>query len=110
MSLTQKRGKKEDLVIINAETFRIRRSGDKRCFIYEEFIKGYDKGDTKVSDHWHTVGYYGQLSDLVLYLTNRHIETPEGTLQTQMIELLNEIKRVEKSILKQLEECAKGEI
>jgi hypothetical protein len=90
--------------VVECETFKITRSGDGRCWIYEQWrVGGIDRKTGKVSEgNWYTVGYYGQLSDLVIYLVNRHIEVPDGTLQTQMKDLLIEVKRVESSILEQL--------
>jgi len=95
-----KRGK----VLVEAETFKITRSGDDRCWIYEQWlVGGIDKKTKQPSPgYWYTVGYYGQLSDLVIYLVNRHIEVPAGTLQNQIGDLIIEVKRVEESILSQL--------
>lgn len=54
-------------------------------------------------DHWKIVGYYDKLSDLVIYLVDKSIQVPEGTIENQVKDLIAEIKRVEKSILNQLE-------
>ncbi len=88
--------------IINAETFRIIK--EPRYYTYQQWVTGGINPQTgkKADDHWRDIGYYGKLSDLVIYLVNNHIEVPDGTLQTQIRELLTEIKRVEKSILEAL--------
>lgn len=98
--------------LIQAKTFQILRSSDAKCFIYQHWVKGgtNPKTQEKVEDHWSTIGYYGKLSDLVIYLLNRHIEVPKGTLENQMKDLLIEIKRIEKSILSQLTEAEKEKI
>lgn len=88
---------------IDGNTFRIIR--EPKYFTYQQWVVGGIKPQTageRADDHWRDVGYYGKLSDLVIYLVNNHIEVPEGTLQTQIGELLTEIKRVEKSILEAL--------
>lgn len=100
--------KKIDKVLIEAQTFKILRSADKRCYIYQEWKVGINPKTGQLSTgYWSIVGYYGQLSDLVIYLLNRHIEVPLGTLENQMKDLLIEVKRVEKSILSQLIETEK---
>jgi len=95
--------KKADRILINASTFRIIR--ESRFYTYQQWVVGGIAPQTgeKADDHWADVGYYGKLSDLVIYLVNNHIEVPDGTLQTQIKDLLAEIKRAESSILEQLE-------
>ncbi len=87
---------------INADTFRIIK--ESKYYTYQQWVTGGIKPQTgeKADDHWRDVGYYGKLSDLVIYLVNNHIEVPDGTLQTQIKELLVEIRRVEKAILEVL--------
>jgi len=96
---------KRGAILVECETFKITRSGDGRCWIYEQWLVGGVNNKTGLASpgYWSVVGYYGQLSDLVIYLVNRNIELPDGTLQTQIKDLLAEMKRVEKSILSQLE-------
>lgn len=102
---------KIDKILIEAKTFKILKSADGRCYIYQEWKVGINPKTGELSTgYWSLVGYYGKLQDLVIYLVNRHIEVPEGTLQNQMKDLLTEIKRIEKSILSQLTELEREKI
>lgn len=84
--------------------FRIIRSPDKKCWIYQEWIPGGVHPVTKEPgpDKWEVVGYYGQLSDLAIYLLNRQIEVPQSTGQQQIIDLRAAVKAAEARIAEAL--------
>jgi len=86
--------------------FRIIRSPDKKCWIYQEFVPGGIHPVTKERgpDKWEIVGYYGKLEDLAIYLLNRQIEVPEGTLQEQIKGLRAEVKAAEARIAESLKQ------
>jgi len=79
---------------------------DRFSWALELWVEGGIKRGTRKQsqDHWQLIGYYGKFSDLVIYLVDQQIQVPEGTLENQIPALIAEIKRVEKSILRQLEQ------
>lgn len=77
---------------------------DKRNWTLEELIPGGLHPTTKERgpDKWEIVGYYGSPEDLARHLLKRQIELPEGTLQTQLKDLLAEVKAAEARIVEAL--------
>ena len=99
---------KRGSTLVQNDRFKITRSGDERCWIYEEWLAGgiSRKTGQPSPGYWHTVGYYGSPEDLAKYLLRRQIEVPEGTLQTQLKDLLAEIKAAEARIVEGLRQAA----
>lgn len=96
------------MIIINAKTFRIQRK-DPRNLILERFLTRIKQDTGEKYDGWETAGYYGKWEDLIIYLVNSKIEVPEGSnLLEQIPELLEELKRVELSILAEIKEAMLG--
>lgn len=77
---------------------------DKRNWTLEELTPGGLHPTTKERgpDKWAIVGYYGSPEDLARHLLKRQIEVPEGTLQTQLKDLLTELKAAEARIVEGL--------
>lgn len=98
--------KSTDELKIQFEKYRISRSKDKRCWILEEFQKGGLTPKTReiAPDKWVEIGYWGRLDHLVTALVNRAIPIPVGTLEMQLKGILEELKRVEASLLSQMKE------
>jgi len=86
-----------------AKTFRIQKT--RLNIILERQVIRTKKDTGKKYEDWEIAGYYGKWEDLVKYLINSKIETPEGSdLVEQLPKLLEEIKRVEASILEEIKE------
>ena len=77
---------------------------DKRNWTIEELTPGGLHPITReqAPAKWGIVGYYGSPEDLAKYLLRHQIELPVGNLQTQLIELLTEIKAAEQRITEML--------
>ena len=99
---------KQGKVLVETDTFKIRRSGDKKCWIYEEWRTGGVNQTTGQPSPglWYPVGYYGKLEDLAIYLLNRQIEVPESTGQQQIVDLRAEVKAAEERIAEALKASA----
>lgn len=84
-------------------TFRVRRYNELNWTL-EEWIPGGLHPVTKQpgSGKWVITGYYGKLKDLAVYLLNRQIEVPEGTLGEQVPALIEAIKAAEVRIAETL--------
>ena len=95
---------KPSVVLIETEEFKISRSGDKRCWIYEEWTKGgiHPTKKTISQDHWVTIGYYGSLEDLAKYLLRRQIEVPKSTGYQQIKDLIAATKVAEIRIIQEM--------
>jgi len=91
------------VIFVSCEAFRILRSPDKKCWIYQEWTMGGIKTGTgkRGPDHWATVGYYGKLEDLAIYLVNRQIKAPDIPFGS-VVELRAEIKAAEARIAEEL--------
>ena len=85
--------------------FRITRSTDKKNWQFEEWsTEVYRKTGKPSPGYWRVIGYYGKLEDLAIYLLNRQIEVPEGTLQEQIKGLRAEVKAAEARIAESLKQ------
>lgn len=83
--------------------FRIAHYDTKNWTLEELRPGGIDPETKEVKpDKWAIVGYFGQLEHIAVALLNRQIATPGGTLETQVKELLTELKAAEKRIADQL--------
>lgn len=89
-------------------SFRITRSNDKKCWILEEPVTKPSRTGKVNNGNWRTIGYYGKLSDLAVYLLNRQIEVPAGTLAEQVPALIEAIKAAEMRIAETLAAVAEG--
>lgn len=97
--------KSTDKVVRTFENYRIARSDDKRNWILQEFQEGgiWRKTGQKGQSKWVDLGYYGQLKHLIEALLHRSIEVPNApSLDEQLKAILEELKRVEKSLLEQM--------
>ncbi len=81
--------------------FRIARP-DAKNWTLEELVPGgiHQRTKKRGPDKWRVIGYFGGLEDLLSHLINRQLEVPEGTLETQIRDLLAELKTVEERLLR----------
>lgn len=100
----------KDLAVLQASSFRVLRSEDKRNWVLQLWKMGINPKTGQIGKgYWDTEGYYGKLKDLTRSLIGKNIQVPEGNLETQLSDLLAEIKRVELSISEQLEKAMIGQ-
>lgn len=84
----------------NSGNFRIRRY-DAKNLVLETLVPGGLHPITQQPgpDRWEIVGYFGKLSDLLIYLLNQQIAIPGGTLETQINNLLAELQAAEARVV-----------
>jgi hypothetical protein len=84
--------------------FRITRP-NQYGWTLERFTEGINKRTGKPNKGcWTSVGYYGKLKDLAVYLLDKSIELPEGNLAEQIPLILEAIKAAEERITERLNE------
>lgn len=86
------------------DKLRITRSEDKRNWIYQELHEGgLDRKNGKpASPRWVDIGYYGRLDHIIQAILNRSIYVPDDSMDGVLKAILEELKRVEKSLLEQM--------
>jgi hypothetical protein len=96
--------RQSDKVKFQFEKFRICLSSDNKCWIFEELQEGgiYKGTGEKGKSRWIELGYYGRLEHLVHAMLDREIEVPNGSLDTQLKSILEEIKKAEARLLEQM--------
>lgn len=90
-------------ITVEFEKYRIIQTEDKRNYILQELREGGINRRTGelAAPRWVDVGYYGRLDHLISSLLNRSLEIPSAaSLDVQLKEILQEIKRVESDLLK----------
>lgn len=78
---------------------------DDRNWVVQEFIESHfnEVLGKEIESKWANKAYYGRLSHLINYLIDQSILVKDTELKEQLKEIKAELKRIEQTLVKELE-------